>query len=307
MALKRLLILGGTGFIGRHLCAHARDAGYTVTSLSLQPGAGEIPGVRHIYADVADAAGLPAALGNGQFEYVVNSAGYIDHRLFQNGGRALIRSHFDGVQNLIERLDRSCLVRFVQLGSSDEYGNVAAPQSENLRECPISPYSLAKLATTQLLQMLWRTETFPAVVIRLFLTYGPGQDHKRFLPQLIAGCLEDRTFPVSAGTQLRDFCHVGDITRGILQTLNADKVCGEVINLASGTPVSVREVIEQVQKLIGKGTPEFGRIALRAGENPALYADVEKARRLLDWAPAFTLAAGLEDTINYYRSHVGAS
>ena len=307
MALKRLLVVGGTGFIGRHLCANARDAGYAVTSLSLTPGAGGIPGVQHIYADVADAASLPAALGDGQFEYVVNCAGYIDHRLFLSGGRALIRSHFDGVQNLIERLDRNCLIRFVQLGSSDEYGNVSAPQSEDLRECPISPYSLAKLATTHLLQMLWRTEKFPAVAIRLFLTYGPGQDHKRFLPQLISGCLEDRTFPVSAGTQLRDFCHVGDITRGILKTLDADKVCGEVINLASGIPVSIREVIEQVQQLIGKGRPEFGRIPLRAGENPALYASVEKARTLLDWAPAFTLAAGLEDSINYYRNHVGAS
>ena len=307
MALKRLLVLGGSGFIGRNLSEVARDAGYSVTALSLKPAAAEIRGVRHLCADLGDTASLAAALGKAQFEYVVNSAGYIDHRLFQNGGRALLHSHFDGVQNLIERLDRDCLTRFVQLGSSDEYGSAAAPQRENLRECPISPYSLAKLATTQLLQMLWRTEKFPAVTLRLFLTYGPGQDHKRFLPQIISGCIEDKTFPVSGGLQLRDFCHVQDITCGILHALEATNVCGEVINLASGTPVSIRAVIEQVQKMVGKGIPEFGKIPLRAGENPGLYADIEKARALLDWKPTYTLADGLQNTINFYRGHVGTS
>jgi nucleoside-diphosphate-sugar epimerase len=263
MALKRLLILGGTGFIGRHLCLNARDAGYAVTSLSLKPGAGGTPGIRYVYGDVTDPVSLSSALGSGQFEYVINSSGYIDHRHFNNGGRALIRGHFDGVQNLVEKLDRNCLVRFVQLGSSDEYGNLPAPQNENMRECPIAPYSLAKLATTHFLQMLWRTEAFPALTIRLFLTFGPGQDSKRFLPQVITGCLENKTFPVSAGTQLRDFCHVGDVSRGILDALAADNVCGEVINLGSGVAISIREVIERVQKLIGRGNPEFGRHACR--------------------------------------------
>lgn len=64
---------------------------------------------------------------------------------------------------------------------------------------------MGKVAATHFLQMLYRTENFPATILRLFLTYGPGQDGRRFLPQVITGCLEGRSFPASEGKQLRDF------------------------------------------------------------------------------------------------------
>ena len=134
--------------------------------------------------------------------------------------------HFTALQNLLEVIPRGKLKRFVQIGSSDEYGNASAPQHETLREQPISPYSLAKVASTHFLQMLHLTENFPAVTLRLFLTYGPGQDTGRFLPQIIRGCLADLTFPTSAGKQLRDFCYLDDTVRAILQALNVPKVDG---------------------------------------------------------------------------------
>ena len=286
MALNRLLVVGGNGFIGRHICRSAIKAGYSVTSLSLKPGTVENADVRELYADVTDAIQLATLLEGEKFEYVINSGGYIDHRHFRNGGRALIRSHFDGTQNLIEILDRDYLTRFIQLGSSDEYGGIPAPQREDQRESAISPYSLAKIATTQLLQMLWRSEHFPAVTLRLFLTYGPGQGNARFLPQLIFGCLND-------------------IARGIVQALQApNNIHGDVINLASGVPMSIRSVIEQVQNSIGKGNPEYGKIPFREGENPSLYADIEKAGRFLAWRPEINFIDGLNDTINFYRNTI---
>ena len=88
------------------------------------------------------------------FDYVVNLGGYINHQLFKDGGRNLIDTHFITIQNLVEVLPRNKLKRFVQIGSSDEYGNAPAPQNEKMREQPISPYSLAKVASTHFLQML---------------------------------------------------------------------------------------------------------------------------------------------------------
>ena len=197
-------------------------------------------------------------------------------------------------------LDWKRLKRFVQIGSSDEYGNLPAPQHEDLRESPISPYSLGKVASSQLLQMLHRTQDLPVVVLRLFLVYGIGQDNRRFLPQIIQGCLSNKPFPASAGKQLRDFCYIEDISRGILLSLTNDKVNGEIINLASGTPIAIKEVVERVKIAVGQGKPEFGKVPYRKGENMELYADKSKATDLLGWRPKVNLDEGIKITVDNY-------
>ena len=188
----------------------------------------------------------------------------------------------------------------MQIGSSDEYGNATAPQNEKLREDPISPYSLGKVASTHFLQMLHKTEAFPCVVLRLFLTYGPGQNEERFLPHIIMGCLNDRSFPTSPGDQLRDFCYVDDVVRAIFVVLENDSVNGEVFNIASGQPLSIRSLIECVRDLIGKGEPCFGEVPYRPAENMCLYADIQKAKELLQWEAAHKLEDGLNKTIAWY-------
>ena len=296
---EKLLIVGGTGFIGSNLAHKAieNDFNTTVLSLNFPTKDKQVEGAEYLQADITDLDQLRESLSSYKFDYIVNLAGYIDHSLFLNGGRQIISTHFDGVQNLLQVLDWTYLKRFVQIGSSDEYGDQMAPQSEDVRESPISPYSSGKLFSTQLLQMLYRTEELPIVILRLFLVYGPGQNNKRFLPQIIKGCLSNSSFPASTGEQLRDFCYVDDISRGIIMSLKNDDVKGKVVNLASGKSISIREIIELVRSIIGYGNPEFGKIPYRVGENMALYADTTKARKLLNWAPEIEIEEGVRRTI----------
>ena len=296
---EKLLIVGGTGFIGSNLAHKAIENAFntTVLSLNLPTKDKQIESVEYLQADITNLDQLRERLSSYKFDYIVNLAGYIDHSRFLDGGRQIINTHFDGVQNLLQVLDWTYLKRFVQIGSSDEYGDQMAPQSEDVRESPISPYSSGKLFSTQLLQMLYRTEELPIVVLRLFLVYGPGQNNKRFLPQIIEGCLTDSSFPASTGEQLRDFCYVDDISRGIIMSLKNDDVKGNIVNLASGKSISIREIIELVRSIIGSGNPEFGKIPYRVGENMALYADTTKARKLLNWAPEIKIEEGVRRTI----------
>jgi len=298
----RLLIVGGTGFIGRHLAVKAVQD-YKVTVLSLTPPADKlmVKGVDYLQADITNLAKLKISLSNISIDYVVNLSGYIEHTGILKGGDKVIDIHFNGVQNLIQAINWKTLKRFVQIGSSDEYGDLSAPQHENMRESPISPYSLAKLASTHFLQMLFRTDGFPSVILRPFLVYGPGQNNMRFLPQIIKGCLLDEDIPVSAGEQLRDLCYIDDVTQGILMTLANNIVNGEVINIASGKPVVIRNIIEKVKNIIGKGNPKFGVIPYRTGENMELYADISKAKKILGWTPGVSIDEGIEKTINAYR------
>jgi nucleoside-diphosphate-sugar epimerase len=299
---SRLLVIGGSGFIGSHVVDHALDLGWRVTSLSLRHGSRALPAtVRALAVDTMDREGLRRVLEGSSFEYVVNCGGYIDHSDLRNGGRRVIDMHFDAVLNLVECIDRGPLLSFVNIGSSDEYGSAPAPQQESSREMPGTPYSMGKAAATHLLQMLHRAEGFPSTTLRLFLTYGPGQDQQRFIPQIVKACLEDRSFPVSTGMQLRDFCFVQDTVAALFRVFATTGVRGEVVNIGSGLPVPVRQVVEVVRRAVGKGSPRFGEIAYRSGESMALYADISKAKALLDWEPLIGLEEGISRTIDWMR------
>ncbi len=302
----RLLVVGGNGFIGRHIVNHALGMGWYITSLSLSlPVAGDrIDGVCYLAADIANGDELKKTLTEPCFEYVVNCGGYINHALFSNGGRKVFEAHFSGVLHLVQLLNRNALRSYINVGSSDEYGSNSAPQIETQREAPISPYSLGKVAASHFLEMLYRTEGFPSTTLRLFLTYGPGQDTGRFLPQIIKGCLEDRSFPASAGQQLRDFCFVQDTVAAVFAALSEPAVRGETINIGSGTCISIRHMVETVQALIGRGTPLFGKVAYRPGESMALYADVTKAKQLLGWSTGVPLEVGLQQTIQWVKDRI---
>jgi len=293
----KLLVIGGTGFIGGHLVKAALYKGYGVSVISLNKSepSKAIKGVQYYSVDVSDLSMIKALIPSNKFDYVVNLSGYVDHSSYSDKGKSVVETHLNGMINLIDFLDWNVLKNFVQIGSSDEYGGCGAPQNEEMREQPISPYSFAKVAASHLLQMLGRTERFPSVILRFFLVYGPGQANSRFIPQIIEGCKKNATFETSYGEQLRDFCHVDDIVEGIFKAMERHDLFGEVINLASGKAVQIKYVIDLIQTIIGSGNPEYGRVAYRSNENMALYADITKARKLLAWHPNVSLETGIRD------------
>ena len=297
---KKLLVVGGTGFIGTHVVKEALARGFQVSVISYNDKSlsNRFDDVEYLSIDISHQEDLSNQLSDKSFHYVVNLGGYIDHANYFDGGNKVFDVHFNGTKNLVNSINKNDLISFVQIGSSDEYGNNIAPQSESLRELPISTYSFAKTAATHFLQMLHRTENFPVIILRLFLVYGPGQDNNRFIPQVIQGCLDDKKIPVSEGKQLRDFCFVSDVVNSIFLSFDNYEAYGQVINIASGKQISIREVISMIQNIIGLGNPQFGGIAYRTGENMKLYADILKAKKLLNWRPLITLEKGLTASIN---------
>ena len=100
--------------------------------------------------------------------------------------------------------------------------------------------------------------------------------------------------------QLRDFCYIDDLVDAIFLSLEKQNINGEIINIGSGRPIKIRDLVEEIRSIIGKGNPQYGSYPYRSNENMELYADLKKSKKLLKWEPKTSLKEGLIKTINSY-------
>ena len=122
------------------------------------------------------------------------------------------------------------------------------------------------------------------------------------MPNLIAQCLANSTVNMSAGNQIRDFCYIDDVVHAVFLALENSSAVGNLYNIASGKPISIKEVALKVQRNIGCGQINFGTHSLRKGENSELYADIGRANKELGWEPRTNFLDGIEKTIAFYRT-----
>ena len=293
-----ILIVGGTGFIGYHLAKNVLRKGWNVTSVSSKPPKKYryLPKVKYIFCDITKKKFLKKKIDKS-FKYVVNLGGHVNH----SDKIKTLRSHYHGCKNLTEVFLKKKIKAFVQIGSSVEYGHLKSPQKESEKCVPRSVYAEAKLLSSKYLMHLFITKKFPSTVLRLYQAYGPKQDLNRFLPYVIVNCIKNKKFPCSNGNQFRDFIHVDDVVNAILKSLISKKAKGQIINLGSGKPRKIKNIINIVKKISNGGFPQFGKIKLRKDEILKLYPNIKKAKRIINWRPKISFESGLRSTIKYYN------
>ena len=203
--------------------------------------------------------------------------------------------------NLLKVLKTKKLKKFIQIGSSAEYGKATSPQSENAICLPKTSYATAKFACTNFLQNYHRNNNFPATILRFFLVYGPNQGKNRVLPEVIEACLRNKKFATTLGDQKCDFCFIDDAVEAIFKTLFTSKSNGEVINIGYGKPLKIKDSINLVCKLIGKGQPLFGKLKYKKDTNMKLYPDIRKAKKIIGWTPKINFFQGIKKTIATYK------
>ena len=297
---KKILITGGTGFIGFHLSKKCLSLGWSVTSLSSQSPKPQkkLKSVKYLKIDITNKNKLSKI--NKNFDYIVNLAGYVDH----TNKKKTLESHYIGCKNLASIFVNENIKKFIQVGSSIEYGKLKSPQIENKnnKQSTYSVYGKAKLLSTKFLIDLNKKNNFPSSIIRLYLVYGPNQDINRVIPITIKNALDNKRFDCSNGLQYRDFTYIDDVVVAILKLLKSKKTNGEIINIGSGKPVRVRTLIKKICQIVGSGKPVFGNIKMRKDETMVLYPNIRKAKKILKWKPKISLNAGLQKTIKYYKN-----
>ena len=301
MNKKKILITGGTGFIGYHLAKKCLKLNWSVTSLSTKNPTKirKLKKIKYLISDISKKSDLKKII-NINYDYVVNLAGYVDH----SRKKKTLYSHYNGCRNISEIFLRKKIKKFIQIGSSIEYGRNLSPQKENLNNTKtFSIYGRAKLMSTNYLLSLYKKYSFPVSVLRLYLVYGPYQDRNRVIPIVIDNALKSKKFDCSLGTQFRDFVYIDDVVNGIIKSLKTKKNNGQIINLGSGKPIMIKDVILKICKIIGSGKPQFGRIKFRKDEIKNLYPSIVKAKKILNWRPKVKINFGLKKTINFYKKN----
>ena len=298
---KNILIVGGTGFIGYHLANKSLKKGWQVTSISSNAPRKirYLPKVKYILCDITKKRSLKKSIRKN-FNYVVNLGGYVDH----SSKKKTFESHYIGCKNLTEIFIKKMPTAFVQMGSSIEYGKIKSPQKENSKCNPKSIksiYGKAKLLSSIYLINLFKKKKFPSTILRLYLAYGPRQDVNRFIPITIESCIKNKKFNCSEGNQFRDFVHVYDVVDAILKSLTNKNARGQIINVGSGRPRKIRNIIEHIKKTLKSGHPQFGKIKLRKDEISKLYPNIKKAKNIINWKPKISFDKGLKSTIKYYN------
>ena len=286
---SKIIVAGGSGFIGANLISELISNDNEVISISKNKNnlKRKVKNAKYIFHDLKQPIKENLFKVFEDVEYIINCSGYIDHSNFRNNGREVFYDHFNSLISLTNLAMDLKVKTFIQLGSSDEYGDNKSPLKESIRESPISPYALAKLSSTYYLQQCFKEGLLNTVILRPFLIFGEMQSKNRFLPYLIENCIKDREFNVTKGLQIRDYLYVKDFNQALIKTLNNEKAYGEIINIASGIPILIKDVVSEVNKIIGKGKPIYGGIDYRDNESMELYADINKAKLLLDWEPKY--------------------
>jgi nucleoside-diphosphate-sugar epimerase len=307
--MARYLVTGGAGFIGSHLCEELVRRGHRVRVVdSLITGKrgnlAHLPSVEVIEGDLFDpGVAAPAAQG---VEYVLHQAAIPSVPRSVEDPVTSNRANVDATLNVLVAARDAGVRRVVYAGSSSAYGNAAAlPQVETMATAPLSPYALQKLVGEQYCQLFTSLYGLETVTTRYFNVFGPRQDpsspYSGVISLFIRALCEQRQPTIFGnGEQTRDFTYVGNVVDGVLRAVEAPSASGEVINVATGGRISLRQLFSAVRALVG-GPVEPIYAGARAGDVRDSQADISKAKRLLGYEPVSGFEDGLERTVAWYR------
>ncbi len=297
---KKVLIIGGTGFIGFHLAKNLKK-NYKVYSLSNNKiFKNRIKGIKYFFFDINKKNNFKI-LNKYSFDVVLNASGYVNHY----GKESIYRNQYLGLKNLIDYFVKKKIKFFLHLGSSAEYGKLKSPHKESNNCSPKMNYGKNKLKVTRYIINKIKKNSLNAIILRLYQVYGPYQSNNRFLPIIINKCLIGDSYLCHKSGIYRDFLYVDDLVDLISRILKKKEISNsseKIFNVGYGKPLELIKVAKKIQKLCkgGRQSPEI--IKLRKDETNIIFPDISNIKKVFKWKPKTSFEIGLNKTINYYQN-----
>jgi UDP-N-acetylglucosamine/UDP-N-acetyl-alpha-D-glucosaminouronate 4-epimerase len=308
------LVTGGAGFIGSHLTEELVRRGHRVrVADNLVTGKRRnlehIRGVDFLEGDLADLAFAKTATDG--MEFVLHQAAMASVPRSVKDPITSNRANVDAALNVLVASRDAGVKRVVYAGSSSVYGDTPTlPKHEGMTPNPLSPYALQKLVGEEYCRMFTRLYGLETVTIRYFNVFGPRQDPGSpysGVISLFATALLDTRRPTiyGDGEQTRDFTYVANVVDGVLRACEARDANGQTINVATGSRMSLNELLKVMNRLAGTSMEPLCQEP-RTGDVKDSQADISKAQSLLGYQPTVSSEEGLRRTLEWYRSERAA-
>jgi UDP-glucuronate 4-epimerase len=322
----RVLVTGAAGFIGYHVCRQLLERGDTVFGVdNLTPyydpqlkrarlaQLTEHRSFRFAPLDLADAAATKALVDAGPFEAIVHLAAQAGVRYSQEAPRTYVSSNVAGTLNVLEACRQSPQTQLVLASSSSVYGDGAKfPVAETADVTrPVSLYAATKMAGELMAHSYVDQYDLAVTALRFFTVYGPWGRPDMAVFKFTAAILAGQPVDLYAGGVLRrDFTFVGDTVQGILGAIDrppqASDGCFRAYNLGRGAPVTVLDLLGELENALGKRAlrrvlpPQLGDVNVT-------YADIRAAERDLGYKPQTSLSDGISQFVAWYREYYRAA
>jgi len=313
--VAKYLVTGAAGFIGRSIAAALLKRGDSVRGIDnfitgKRGNLGGLEGMEFVEGDLTNPADCARACKDVEVVFHEAALASVPRSVADPASTNL--HCVTATLNVLMAAREARVRRVVYAGSSSAYGDTPTlPKHEEMLPKPISPYAVAKLAGEQYMQAFTRVYGLETVTLRYFNVFGPFQDPTShysgvlaiFCRKMLAG--EQPTI-YGDGEQSRDFTYIDNVVHGNLLAAEApaEKVAGQMMNLATGSRITLNETFQIVRELTGfAGEPLYAEP--RSGDIRDSLADIQLAGELLGYKPVVDFREGLLRTVNWYRESSG--
>ncbi len=314
--MDKVLVTGGAGFIGSHLCEKLIEDGYSVTCVD-----NLITGSRK---------NIESLLKNQNFKFLeedvvkhslmdvlVTGASYIFHLAspaspvdYQSYPEETLLVNSEGTLNMLN-MAKSLDAKFLLASTSEVYGDPeVSPQKEtywgNVNSFgPRSCYDESKRFAETATYVFLKKHNIDARIVRIFNTYGPKMQHDdgRVVSNFINQAINNKPLTIYGdGTQTRSFCYVSDMVEGLVKAMFTEGTKGEIFNLGNPEEYSMLDLAKKIKQMAGS-VSEVVFNELPPDDPKQRRPDITKAGRVLNWKPTVSVDEGLEKTIEYYKNY----
>jgi nucleoside-diphosphate-sugar epimerase len=300
--MKRVLVTGATGFIGRHCLAPLVSRGFDVHALFNSRPALDAAKVTWHRADLLDPGEIMRIFSAVGPTHLLHLAWYADPRDYRTAPANL--AWLQAGVEILRRFGETGGQRAVFAGTCFEYDVRYGYCTEGLTpEAPSTLYAVCKNSLRQVVARYAADANLSCAWARVFYVFGPFEPPGRLVPSVVTSLLSSERAECTHGRQLRDFLFVEDVASALVATLDSS-IDGSV-NVGSGEPVSVRTIVEKVaRRLNACDCVDFGARKGAPTDAPVTFADVRRLRDEIGWRPRLSLEDGLNRTIGWWKANL---